>query len=45
MYYISSCNLNYFLKFVNHKIKSKMIKSKIVNLTESEKSSDVDDVV
>jgi hypothetical protein len=36
MYYISSCNLIYFLKFIVHKINSKMIKFEIVKLTERE---------
>jgi hypothetical protein len=36
MYCISSYNPIYFLKFIVHKINSKMIKSEIVKLTERE---------
>jgi hypothetical protein len=36
MYYISSCNLIYFLKFVIHKINFKIVKSVMMVLTERE---------
>jgi uncharacterized membrane protein YGL010W len=41
MYHFKICNrikLVYFLKFIVHKINSKMIKSKMMMLTEREKS-------
>jgi hypothetical protein len=43
MYYISSCNPIYFLKFVIHKINFEMVNSEMVVLTEREKT-DISDV-
>jgi hypothetical protein len=45
MYYIFSCNQIYFLKFVVHKINSKMVKSRMVVLTRREKVNVTDDNV
>jgi hypothetical protein len=48
MYCFKICNqikLIYFLKFVDHKINSKMIKSGMVVLTEREKSANANVII